>query len=210
MDAVYFSKLCDIPILGDGYSLVARSAANDGSLLFLYAGAIVLQEPVRFRLCVMSETGAARTIDLPELDVTFPHVDMFPDGKVLVAGARCSWRGDGDFDLNGIVFDPGTGHVSRILLGDGINSVQVDALGRIWVAYSDEGIFGNFGWGDPGPAPIGAAGLACFSERGEKIWDYPANAEHMISDCPVRPPPYASIRIFMSARYRVSLSSPAG
>jgi hypothetical protein len=66
-------------------------------------------------------------------------------------------------------------------LGDGINSTYVDAVGRIWVAYSDEGIFGNFGWGRPGPTPIGSAGLVCFSELGEKVWEYPT--DDGMSDC---------------------------
>ena len=40
--------------------------------------------------------------------------------------------------------------------------MQVDSLGRIWVSYADEGVYGNFGWGQPGPPPVGAAGLVCF------------------------------------------------
>jgi outer membrane protein assembly factor BamB len=59
----------------------------------------------------------------------------------------------------------------------------VDALGRVWVAYGDEGIFGNFGWGNPGPIPVGAAGLVCFDATGEKLWEYPASANGMTADC---------------------------
>jgi len=95
--------------------------------------------------------------------------------------SRCEWRGQDDYDLNGVVFDPKTGKVSRILLGDGITSAQVDALGRIWVSYYDEGIFGNYGWGGSGPPPIGSRGLVCFSELGEKVWEYPVSYE--IDDC---------------------------
>jgi hypothetical protein len=60
-------------------------------------------------------------------------------------------------------------------------SAYVDALGRIWIGYFDEGVIGNFGWGRSGARPIGAAGLVCFSELGEKIWEYPAD-EGMV-DC---------------------------
>jgi hypothetical protein len=202
MDSIRFQKLADIPVPSDGYSLVANSVANDGSLLFLsieqtgtdavretYASGIGIfpktrmKEAKRFHLSIWRATSPLQTIELPELDLTFPLVDTFPDGRILVVGPRCSWRGNEDYDLNGAIFDPKTGKVSRILLGDGINSAYVDALGRIWVAYGDEGIFGNFGWGSPGPTPVGAAGLVCFAETGEKIWEYPANSDGMMADC---------------------------
>src|SRR5262249_22084105 len=186
----------------DGYLSVAKSVAGDGSLLFLSieptgANAVTqtytsgigifpktrMSDAKRFRLLIRRADSSPQTIDLPELDLTFPLVDIFPDGKVLVVGPRCAWRGHENYDLNGVIFDPRTAKVSRILLGDGINSAYVDALGRIWVAYADEGIFGNFGWGNPGPTPVGAAGLVCFSEAGEKIWEYPADANCAIDDC---------------------------
>ena len=202
MDLIRFQKLTDMPVPSGGYSLVANSVANDGSVLFLsieqtgtdavretYASGIGIfpktrmKEAKRFHLSIWRANSPLQTIPLPELDLTFPLVDMFPDGRILVVGRRCSWRGNGDYDLNGAVFDPKTAKVSRILLGDGINSAYVDALGRIWVAYGDEGIFGNFGWGGPGPTPVGAAGLVCFAETGEKIWEYPANSDGMMADC---------------------------
>jgi hypothetical protein len=137
------------------------------------------------RLCLMRiSPGASQTIALPELDLTFPKVDVFPDGRILVAGPRSSWRGRDDFDLNGAIIRPETGQVTRILLGDGISSMQIDSVGRIWVGYFDEGVFGNFGWGGAnGPTPIGAAGLVCFSEAGEKIWQFPEGLSHWIADC---------------------------
>jgi len=198
MDAISFERLADYPSCSDDFSLVTRSVANDGSLLFLFVekagreavhgkeigkgGARFprtrMETPMRFRLVKVME-GARSIVDLPPLNVTFPEVDLFPDGKVLVAGTRCAWYAEGEFDLNGIVVDPVTGTHERILLGDGISRVNVDRQGRIWVSYFDEGIFGNFGWGNPGPLPIGAAGLACFSETGEKLWEFEGN----IADC---------------------------
>jgi hypothetical protein len=193
--------MCAIPVI-PGFSLVRKAVANDGSLLFLLAkksASPFLSEthqragaefprtpadvPARLRLVrVTSQTS--QLIELPELDLTFPLVDVFPDGRILVAGPRCAWRGDDDFDLNGAVVRPDDGQITRILLGDGISSMQIDCLGRIWVSYFDEGVFGNFGWGGrSGPAPVGSAGLACFSASGEKIWRFPENAIYPISDC---------------------------
>jgi len=202
MDSIRFQKITDVPAPPAGYSFLGNSVANDGSLLFLsieHTGAeavretfqngigifpkIRMKEGKRLHLSIWRPTSTLQTIDLPELDLTFPLIDMFPDGRILVVGPRCSWRGNDDYDLNGIIYDPKTARATRILLGDGINSASVDALGRIWVAYSDEGIFGNFGWGNPGPTPIGAAGLLCFAETGEKIWEYPANSDGIMADC---------------------------
>jgi hypothetical protein len=183
------------------YSLIAKSVANDGSLLFLFverAGESAVAEtfrsgigtfpkakmavPTRFCL-IRVVSGSTEITELPELDVTFPQVDIFPDGRILLVGPRCAWRGENDYDLNGIIIDPRSGRSTRILLGDGISNAQVDNLGRIWVSYIDEGIFGNFGWGHPGPAPIGLAGLVCFADSGEKIWEYPHHTHDAITDC---------------------------
>src|SRR5579883_3404136 len=202
MDSIRFQRLTDIPSPPAGYSRIVNSVANDGSLLFLsiehtgddavsetYASGIgifpktSMNEAKRFHLSIWRAICPLQTIDLPELDLTFPLVDMFPDGRILVVGPRCEWRGNEVYDLNAAVFDPTTAKVSRILLGDGINRAYVDARGRIWVAYGDEGIFGNFGWGGPGPTPVGAAGLVCFAETGEKLWEYPANANGTMADC---------------------------
>ncbi|QOZ29860.1 hypothetical protein XH93_22340 [Bradyrhizobium sp. CCBAU 51753] len=139
--------------------------------------------PVRLHL-VRATPEKSYLIELPELDRTFPLVDVFPDGRILIAGPRCEWRGEGDFDLNGAIVHPTTGEVRRILLGDGISTMQVDDLRRIWIGYLDEGVFGNFGWGfRDGPTPIGAAGLVCFSDAGEKVWEFPENSSYSISDC---------------------------
>lgn len=202
MDTIRFQWLADIPVPTVGYSLIANSVAGDGSLLFLsiegggahtvretYAsgGATFakarMNEPKRFRLAIWRAGEPLQTIELPELDLTFPLVDLLLDGRVLVVSPRCAWRGNDDYDLNGAVLDPKTSTMSRILLGDGINWVFVDTRGRIWVAYNDEGIFGNFGWGNPGPTPIGAAGLVCFAETGEKLWELPPNLSETMADC---------------------------
>jgi len=200
MDELTFEKIADVPAGPDGFVPVSWSPTDDGSLLFLFvepsAEAAVTETfadgdfaifprprmaaPKRF-LAVHAGNGRSRVVLLPRLDVTFPRIDVFPDGRILVAGARSAWRGENDFDVNGIVCDPSTGSSKRILLGDGIEDVFVDRRGLVWVSYSDEGIFGNFGWGGPGPAPVGATGLACFSGDGEKIWEFPP--QRPIFDC---------------------------
>jgi hypothetical protein len=59
--------------------------------------------------------------------------------------------------------------------GDGIQDVQITAGGEIWVSYSDEGVFGNYGWGlGSDSPPIGASGLVCFDTNAKKTWSYEA------------------------------------
>lgn len=200
--SIQFQELCAIPTL-PGFSLISKAVANDGSLLFLFAetsaakslfetykSGIGLFQRTRAeaaaQLCLVRMTSmASHTVELPELDLSFPKVDIFPDGRILIAGPRCEWRGEDDFDLNGAIVQSTSRQVTRILLGDGISAMQVDDLSRIWVGYLDEGVFGNFGWGFRvgRPTPVGAAGLACFSDAGEKIWEFPKDRSYSIADC---------------------------
>jgi hypothetical protein len=141
-----------------------------------------MKRPKRFRVYRVRFDGTLDQIELPPLDVAFPFVDVFPDGRVLVAGARSTWRDANDYDRNGLVIDPHTGLVKEVLLGDGIHDLAIDSTGGVWVAYGDEGIYGNFGWGPPnGPEPVGAAGLVCFSQDGNKLWEFPS--DRTMSDC---------------------------
>jgi hypothetical protein len=182
--SVQFEKIGTAPTL-PGFSLAASGVAGDQSLLFLFGSSEgcaetegVLSHPKsgnlkRHRL-LRVDAASERLIDLPELDLSFPRVDLFPDGRVLLTGARCVSRGQTDCDLNGITFDPRTGQTNHILLGHGISDLQIDDRGRIWIAYFDEGVFGN---------SVGQAGLVCFSALGEKVWDFPADADYAFDDC---------------------------
>lgn len=175
-----------------GFSLLTKAVANDQSLLFLFieesgsqavverqasaVGSFVhprMEHLKRSRL-VKINAGSVQAIDLPELDIAFPYVDVFPDGRTLLAGGRSAWRAANDYDLNGVIFDPVQKTVERIFLGDGISSVQVDSIGRIWVSYFDEGVLGD---------TLGSSGLVCFSASGEVVWEYPQPADNEISDC---------------------------
>lgn len=198
---VVFDKVADVPEQ-NGFSVVSKFVSGNGDGLVLCVASNAseevtetfesgigifpktrMPEPRIFRLLILTN-GRQQVVELPALNVTFPFVDVFPDGRVLVAGSRSQWRASDDFDLNGVVVDPTSGTQHSFLLGDGIEASAVDTLGRVWVSYFDEGIFGNFGWGHPGPEPVGASGLNCFSDRGDVIWSFPLESEAgPISDC---------------------------
>ena len=122
-------------------------------------------------------------ITLPNLSASFPAVQTLPDSEILVVDSRCQRIPSGGYELNATVYGTDAAVRRRFLLGDGIEHVQTDLKGNIWVGYFDEGIYGNFGSELPN-GPFGSSGLSCFSGHGEKLWDFqPPEGIYNISDC---------------------------
>ncbi|WP_216211078.1 hypothetical protein [Amycolatopsis aidingensis] len=123
---------------------------------------------------------------IPSLPLAHPSVQPLPDGQVLVVGARCRWRPDGP-DRNAIVYDSTGTVLTEQTLGDGIEHVQTTRGGEIWVGYFDEGVYGNYGWGDEdSEPPVGACGLIRYSAAFTQEWRYPSHVDNTwgaISDC---------------------------
>lgn len=122
---------------------------------------------------------------IPDLNLAHPLIQPLPDDETLLVARRASWR-PGGADNNAIVVDASGARLRDATLGDGINSVQTTPSGEVWVAYADQGIWGNFGWGSPGPAPIGRSGIARFDSGLTLRWEYPADVDDMwgdIADC---------------------------
>lgn len=128
-----------------------------------------------------SDVVPATVVRVRALPVAHPHVDVFADGSFLVVGARCSWTESGP-ELNALAIDQNGRIFRRGCLGDGIAHLQVAADGTIWAGYFDEGVFGNLGWGGPGPTPLGAGGIAAWSPDFEKTWELEPG-EGLVSDC---------------------------
>jgi hypothetical protein len=128
-----------------------------------------------------SNVVPATVVEVRALPVAHPHVDRLADGSFLVVGARCSWAESGP-EMNALAIDE-NGRIFRIgCLGDGIEHLQVAGNGIIWAGYFDEGIFGNLGWGGPGPRPLGAGGIAAWSPDFEKTWELDPG-EGLVADC---------------------------
>jgi hypothetical protein len=117
---------------------------------------------------------------LSGVTAAFPKIDLLPEHEILVVTPRCRRFLDDTHEMNARVYDPDGKPRREFLLGDGVSHVQTDARGNIWVGYFDEGVFGNYGW----KTPVGAAGLSCFRNSGEKIWDFEApSGFDEIADC---------------------------
>jgi hypothetical protein len=134
----------------------------------------MLDEPHDWVVVRARECGSVRRLHLRNERPNFAYVQALSDGILLVA-ARCNWQRNGPEENAVVIADDGRA-LRRFALGDGINDVRATASDDIWVSYFDEGIFGNRGWGNPGPDPIGAAGLVHFGPRGDVRGAYDAAA----------------------------------
>jgi hypothetical protein len=170
-----------------GFSAPVLSAAWDGSVLAVARRSTELPG-TKQRIGVFPKSRLDAPTDylvlrwssgkVERLCITGEHlllhfVQPLSDGRVLAVSARAHWRREGA-EQNGVVYDRDGRARERFLLGDGIEDVRTTPAGTIWVSYFDEGVFGNFGWGHPGPIPLGAPGLREFSERGEPRFAYDA------------------------------------
>jgi hypothetical protein len=115
-------------------------------------------------------------VAISELEVGFPMLQPLPGDRTLVVGSRCRWHAGGP-ERNAAIFDADGHRVADGTLGDGIEEVLTTPSGLIWVGYFDEGVFGNYGWGGPGPDPIGSPGIVRFTPDLQVDWRYPYNAE---------------------------------
>lgn len=122
-------------------------------------------------------------VTVPDHDLDFPEIGRLPSGDFVVVGSRCQWLGPGP-EQNALVVGADGSVVRRGCIGDGIEHLQVADDGTIWAGYFDEGVFGNYGWGNPGPAPLGAAGIVAWSPTTfEKVWELDTPDYRMIADC---------------------------
>jgi hypothetical protein len=153
----------------DSDELVTVSVGPGGEAIALWSGAAGAQ-------AVTYGPSPEYGVVIPDLEIAFPLVQPLPGGRTLIVGARCHWNPDGP-ERNAIVVDADGSRVAAGTLGDGIEHVLTTPSGLIWVGYFDEGVLGNYGWGGPGPAPIGSPGIVRFTADLQVDWRYPRNAD---------------------------------
>ncbi|MFS8101582.1 hypothetical protein LFM09_31100 [Lentzea alba] len=168
----------------EGDVRVSASVGPAGEVVALWsatADPAALKSAARVTVHVPDSVIAAH---IPALPLAYPTVQPLPDGQVLVVGARCRWRSKGP-DRNAIVYDHAGAVLSEHTFGDGIEHVQATRSGEVWVGYFDEGVYGNYGWGETSsPPPIGSSGLTRFSADFAQEWQFPDNSKwDVISDC---------------------------
>jgi len=192
-------KMRLIPPLSDGWFLHDYSVGADGRLARLCASVdpedrlahwrknqvswaesleALIAAGIRLRIDLFDEAEVVTSLEFP-FETLFPKFDRLPDGRWVVANARC-WAGE----TNARILAPDGAMLSRTCLGDGIAYLQCDAIGGIWVGYFDEGVAGNLGWGGPGnPEPVGVDGVMRFTVDGVVSWSPGALLHPSIFDC---------------------------
>jgi len=137
--------------------------------------------PAAARITVQSPS-LVKAVRIAEMPLAHATAQPLPGDRLLVVGARCRWRPEGP-DRNALVYGREGAVVAEYTFGDGVEDVHTTPSGKAWVGYFDEGVFGNYGWGDPGPEPLGARGLARFGLGGEVDWRFPSGEAAPIDDC---------------------------
>lgn len=142
------------------------------------------EQPCNGVILVVTDSQVQR-IEITNLSIAHPLLQPLPDGNVLLVGARCRRFPDGTAESNAQIYSPDGKLVREMTFGDGIADVQATPSGAIWVSYFDEGIFGNYGWGnDASSLPIGASGLVQFDAQGNKVMEYlPPDGFDEMADC---------------------------
>ena len=188
-----------------GEERVAVSVGSDGNVIALWAPAEAVSaltssttqpgwavfpdarssRPVAARVSVHTPKRAT-VAELRELDLAHVTLQPLSQGRTLVVGARCRWRSDAP-ERNARVYDSAGEIVAEATLGDGIEHVFTTPSDHVWVGYFDEGVYGNYGWGETGsPAPVGRHGLVRFTPELGPGWQFPYEAgpsAGAISDC---------------------------
>lgn len=127
------------------------------------------------------QDGLQQRVELEGELINASYIQPTARGFLLV-GARCYWRPDGA-EENAVEYDWHGRVLQRFTLGDGIQDVRTTANGTIWVSYFDEGIFGNYGWSNPGPECIGSSGCVSFDANGAPTFRYSPEAANTDAIC---------------------------
>ena len=131
-----------------------------------------------------------------------PYVQPLPNERVLLVSARAEWRPDGP-EHNATIFGPDGSVESTACVGDGVAGVLATPSGEIWMGYFDEGVYGNFGWGSPGPPPIGQPGLIRFSTSLAIEWEFPNRRHEPIDECEAMTLDGGSLWVYYYSHYPV-------
>lgn len=202
MRTLELEEIADFGAHAEGGRLVAFSVGHNGEplLVFEYGPEDRIEEtdpefatfpksradaphPIRV---VWKGAGGTHSVDLQGERFNFHFAQLLPNDRLLLVCARARRFEEGEPERNARVYSKEGTLEAAWCFGDGISDVQVDASGRAWVSYFDEGVFGNFGWGTgKGPVPIGESGLVAFdTTSGARVFAYEApDAAGPIDDC---------------------------
>ncbi|MFI2607824.1 hypothetical protein [Kitasatospora sp. NPDC018619] len=110
---------------------------------------------------VVTGPRGERRVPLSGVGCSPEHLALLPGGRVLLVETRAEQDGE-RWLPNGFVYGPDGAPGRELLLGDDTPVLVTDRDGRIWMAYGDEGIYGDH--------PMAAAGLRAADTHGRVVW----------------------------------------
>lgn len=181
-----------IPNFDNDYDIVSHFITLNGDAIYLHKKKLSSDNSSsgekHYKVVKQSKTSVIEILLPPIITRSHldPIIDIFSDGSLLIVDRRCQYRSVDDYDYNGMIYNPTTKTILKFLAGDGIEQVLIDRDDHIWISYFDEGICGNYGWGNilvpPFTKPIGKPGVNCFDSKGNIIWSF-NDTEKIIDDC---------------------------
>ena len=137
---------------------------------------------VTIRVAVQDPGGRVlRVTTVHDFTFAYPSVGVLADGDLVLVGGRCAWSRAGVVPnvASGRAVASRRRRVARGRRPEHRGHLVGRDLGRLL----RRGIYGNFGWGRPGPRPIGAPGLLRFS-RSLDLVASPEDVRDPIDDAP--------------------------
>ncbi|MER6396925.1 hypothetical protein ABT263_12850 [Kitasatospora sp. NPDC001603] len=122
-------------------------------------------------LVTVTPEGERRTA-LRGLAVDPDHLAPLPGGRLLVASYRADEE-PGGWAPNAVVFGPDGEPEHELVLGDDIRTLVADRDGRIWMAFGDEGIYGDHPMAHPGLVGADPAGRMVWRPGPDELPGYP-------------------------------------
>ncbi|MFF0415752.1 hypothetical protein ACFYUY_35645 [Kitasatospora sp. NPDC004745] len=104
------------------------------------------------------------------------HLALLPGHRILLTDARPGRDGE-DWLPNGVVYGADGSPSRELLLGDDVRALVTDRDGRIWMAYGDEGIYGDH--------PMAIPGLRAADTRGRPVWSPRDRPQDRLPDYPL-------------------------
>lgn len=120
------------------------------------------------------EDGEWSELALTPTHENYHHVQPLKGGQWLLVRGRAN----GDNDCNAHIFSAAGRRIRSFAAGDGIEDVQADESGNIWISYFDEGVFGE--------TTLGNSGLVCLDSSGKLVFDFqsiPHPCVQSMADC---------------------------
>lgn len=93
-----------------------------------------------YKVVTIDEDGQIYETLLTKQRFNYHFIQPLDTDKLLVVGATTRYYSPNNYELNGKIFDLNGNLIKELLLGDGIQNVQVSTEGIIWTGYFDEGV----------------------------------------------------------------------